>query len=126
MSARARGWLRTLDGMGELLGMLAMGGLAGFIVWESFRSRRLSREELSKGFRPGWAATQTALLVLAGVMVYLGVEEWMRPSHPPFEGRYALLSAALYAVLGPRGVPLLSCLGAAVCIFIVIASGRKQ
>ena len=112
--------------MGELLGALAFAGLAAFILWESFSSRRLSREELSKGFRPGRAATHTALLVVAGVMVYLGIEEWMQPSHPPFEGRRAAFMAALYAVLGPRGLPLLSWMIAAVCIFVVIASRRRQ
>ena len=108
------------------LGMLALAGLATFIVWECFSSRKLSRQELGKGFRPGWAAKQTALLILAAFFVYFGIEEWIQPSHPPFEGRGAMFVSLLYAALGPRGLPLLCWALGAGTTAMLVAHWRKR
>jgi hypothetical protein len=56
---------------------------------------------MAKGFRPGRMVTRAGLLVLAGVMALFGMEEWHRPSQPPFQAT-AIAISFLYAAFGPR------------------------
>jgi hypothetical protein len=116
----------TLDGMAELLPIALLGGLAIFIVWESLNSPKVSRAEIEKGFRPGWRAQQVGLLAIAAVVVFFGVHQWIQPSHPPFSGYSAIFFSIVYAVLGPRGAPLIAWLLAGVLIITVAAQWRKK
>ena len=112
--------------MAELLTIVLLAALAAFIAWESFRSPKLSREEMEKGFEPGRSAARLGLLVCAGVMLYWGIESWMHPSHPPFQGRGALFFSALYAAFGPRGEPVVSWILAAIMIFALLIQWTKR
>jgi hypothetical protein len=65
-------------------------------------------------------------LVLAGVMVLFGIEEWRRPSHPPFQGYGAIAISVLYATFGPRGAPVVIWVPAAALILFVLGKWRKK
>jgi hypothetical protein len=112
--------------MAELLTIALLCALAIFIVWESLRSRKVSREEMEKGFRPGWKAAQTGLLVAAGAMVWFGFEEWIQPTQPPFEGYGTIIRSVLYVAVGPRGVPIAAWVVAVTIVVTVIAQWRKK
>jgi hypothetical protein len=112
--------------MAELVTIILLAALAAFVIWDSSRTRRVSREEIEKGFRPGWKAAQVGLLAFAGVLVWFGADQWIQPSHPPFEGRGAFFFSAIYALLGQRGAPLISWMLAAILTFGVIAQWRKK
>jgi hypothetical protein len=114
------------DSPTELLLAGILAALAVFIIWESFSSRRVSRDEMAKGFRPGWTATRTGLLVLAGVMAVFGMEEWNRPSQPPFQGYGAIAISFLYAAFGPRGAPVAFWILAAALILFVPVRWHKK
>ena len=93
--------------MGELIGAALLAVLAAYIVWESFSNRRAGSGAQSRaGFEPGQAASDLALLVLAGVFAVWGVALALDPAQPQFTGRGAFVMAALYAALGTLGLPL--------------------
>lgn len=93
--------------MGELLGAALLAVLAIYITWESLSNRKASSGAQSRtGLVPGRAASDLALLVLAGVFAVWGVALALDPAQPPFTGRGAFMVAALYAALGTLGLPL--------------------
>lgn len=93
--------------MGELIGAALLVVLAAYIVWESLSNRNASSGAQSRvGIVPGRAASDLALLVLAGVFAVWGVALAFDPAQPPFTGRGAFIWAALYAAFGPLGLPL--------------------
>lgn len=111
--------------MGELIGAALLAVLAVYIIWESVSNRKPSSGAQSRtGFVPGRAASNLALLVLAGVFAVWGVALALDPAQPPFTGRGGFMVAALYAALGTLGVPL--AYWALALAFIGIWFARRQ
>lgn len=80
---------------------------------------------MERGFIPGAIGHETAIFVAAGVSGAFGLVLITEPPHPPFTGRYALVSSLLYDVLGPWGMPMV-CWVLAVIGFIAALSMRRE
>lgn len=117
--------------MGELVGMLLLLGLAIFIVWESrrFHSKKpdpLPRERMAKGFSPGRDAADLGILALVAMCVFFGIKLWNSPEHPPFQGRWALFETMVYALFGPRGVPVIAWVSGAILFSLLVAKRFRK
>lgn len=61
---------------------------------------------MSKGFAPRGIAKWTGLLGLALVGLFLGLNEFMHPSAPPFVGKGSTIKGLAYNALGEQGPAL--------------------
>jgi hypothetical protein len=89
---------------------IALGSLAGFIVWEMWQrhqaaARPLDRRSIERGFVPGASQRESALLVMALVLAAFGFVLLLESRHLPFTGRGAAIDTFLYEWLGPWGAP---------------------
>jgi len=121
-----------------LFPVLTLGGLALFILWESWQRRAsttkpLDRALMERGFEPGASNKESVLLILGGVGICFGFYLFDNPPHPPFTGRWSSFDGFLYASFGPLGIPsLISAFSIAAFIggFLVrrqrLANERKQ
>lgn len=94
-----------------LFPILTLGGLALFILWESWQHRAsttkpLDRTLMEKGFEPGASNKESVLLILGGVGIFFGLYLFDSPPHPPFTGRGSSFYGFLYASFGPLGIPI--------------------
>lgn len=114
--------------MAELLiGVLPLLALGIFIVWESCaKVKPVSARKLRKGFLPGDAAADTAIVVMVVVSIVMGFTELVNPSLPPFTGATAFLSSILYATVGPIGAPILFFGVGAAGVYLVVARHRRR
>jgi len=106
--------------------MLLLLALALFIIWESrrFHSKKpdpLPRERMAKGFTPGRHAADLGILALVAMCVFVGIELWNSPEHPPFQGRWAFFEALVYALFGPRGMPVIAWVSGAALLSLLVA-----
>lgn len=110
--------------------VVTLGGLALFILWESWQRRNsavkpLARATMEHGFKPGATNKENVVLTLAIVGFILGLYMFNNPPHPPFTGRYSTFSSIFYASFGPLGEPVLI-LVCSVAAFIATMSMRRQ
>ena len=78
-----------------------------FILWDRRQpAKAVSRAQMSKGFAPGSSAKWAGCLGLACVGVFLGLNEFMNPSAPPFTGKGSTMKALAYEAFGEHGPAL--------------------
>ena len=95
-----------------LFPVVTLGGLALFILWESWQRREstskpLSRALMERGFEPGASNKVNVLLTLGIVGISFSLFLFNSPPHPPFTGRGSIISSVLFATFGPLGIPVL-------------------
>ena len=97
--------------METLIGVVLLLALCIWILVDGYRIRRKKYEvpRLAPGTPFTVAEVNRArwfVLGLACVFCVIAVLEWIHPSQPPFTGKGAVLSGALYYGFGPRGIAL--------------------
>jgi hypothetical protein len=116
-----------------VIAAVALGlGFVIFMLCDSHRLRKkqsepLPRERIEKeGFIPGASAVEPGILLIAMSSAFVGYMAWVTPTQPPFRGGYAWLSSFLYQAFGPRGLPGLLWLFAAILIAAVLARRLRK
>lgn len=115
----------------DAISVLLLVALLVFILWEGWQRRGtkllvLSRAELERGFVPGASANESALFVAAGAVLVCSISFFVYPPHPPFEGRGALIGAALFGWFGPLGIPVCTLLLAASLFGLALTRRRSR
>ena len=113
-----------------LFPILTLGGLALFILWESWQRRAsstkpLNRKLMERGFEPGASNKENVLLTLGIAGICFGFYLFDNPPRPPFTGRGSSLDGFLYASFGPLGIPSLASVFS-IAAFIGGISVRRQ
>jgi len=113
-----------------LFPILTLGGLALFILWESWQSRAsatrpLDRRLMERGFEPGASNKESVLLMFGGVGICFGFYLFCNPPHPPFTGRWSSFAGFLYTSFGPSAIPSLISVFS-IAAFIGSFSVKKQ
>lgn len=79
-----------------------------FIIWDRKQpAKALSRQEISRGFIPGYHARWGGFLTLALAGLALALKEFDSPSLPPFSGKGSTIQALAYEAFGPHGTAFL-------------------
>lgn len=116
---------------GEVFLLVALGGLAGFIVWGGWQRRRasakpLERRSMERGFVPGASQRESVLFTAGLVAAAFGFVLLAEPRHPPFTGRGAAVDTLLYAWFGPWGASALCWLLAFAALAVARSQRRKR
>jgi len=116
---------------GEVFLFIALGGLAGYIVWEGWQRRRasarpLERRSMERGFVPGASQRESVLFIGAFVAAAFGFVLLAEPRHPPFAGRGSAVASLLYAWFGSWGMSALCWLLAVAALAVALSLRRKR
>ena len=123
--------LAIIKMLADSISVLLLIALLVFILWEGWQHRGtkplvLSRAELEGGFVPGASAYKSALFFAAGAVLVCSISFFVYPPHPPFEGRGALIGAALFGWFGPWGIPVCTLLLAALLCGLALMRRRSR
>lgn len=98
--------------MEVLLGIGMLFALWAYVRWDQAQLKRrnpkpLSREQLSRGFKPGQDVKRLGSLAGALLCFFSAIFELVTPKSPPFDGRFAVVRETLFAQFGSFGSPAL-------------------
>ncbi len=97
--------------LGVIFVFVSLLGLLIFMIWDRRRiEKSVVKVDVSRGWRPSEAARWQGLAGVAVLAVIYAVVQFVRPSQPPFSGRWSWLNSAAHAVLGHYGVAWLAAL----------------
>ncbi len=96
-----------------------------FVIWDRRRPAKVvSREQMRRGFIPGFGTTWEVKLVLGLVALLMAYQEVVSPSAPPFTGRGSVVQSLAYSVFGSNGMAYIFSLFGALCLWAAYFSFR--
>ena len=114
-----------------VLFIIAMIGLLMYIRWDGRRPAESGSKKspgLALAVPSAVSQGKTAVRVCLGfalVVASLALAEWMKPSAPPYTGRYSFIKQALFSLLGERGIAGGWAILALVLVLLAIAAWRR-
>lgn len=90
--------------------------LVGFVIFVRWDRRRIERSEpdprsrskFGRGFNPSQVVKWQGYAGVAGISAIFAAMQWLKPSAPPFTGRWSSLNTAIYAALGIYGLAIVA------------------
>ena len=93
--------------------LLFLVGFFLFVRWDQHRIERSeadprTRSKFARGFNPSQVVKWHGYAGVAGICAIFAAMQWLKPSAPPFTGRWSSLNTAIFAAFGTYGLAIVA------------------